>query len=65
MKNMKKEYVVPSMAVQSMAAESMFAVSGEGCTPTKIEMNWSTNGGNASKDYEVLNKRENFDDFWE
>lgn len=30
MKNMKKEYVVPSMAVQSMAAESMFAVSGEG-----------------------------------
>lgn len=54
------------MAVQSMAAESMFAVSGEGSTsPTEIEMNWSTNGGNASKDYEVLNKRENFDDFWE
>lgn len=54
------------MAVQSMAAESMFAVSGGGSTPpTEIEMNWSTNGGNASKDYEVLNKRENFDDFWE
>lgn len=54
------------MAVQSMAAESMFAVSGEGSTPpTEIEMNWSANGGNASKDYEVLNKRENFDDFWE
>lgn len=63
---MKKEYITPSMAVQSMAAESMFAVSGEGSTPpTEIEMNWSANGGNASKDYEVLNKRENFDDFWE
>lgn len=63
---MKKEYITPSMAVQSMAAESMFAVSGEGSTPpTEIEMNWSTNGGNASKDYEVLNKRENFDDIWE
>ena len=63
---MKKEYITPSMAVQSMVAESMFAVSGEGSTPpTEIEMNWSTNGGNASKDYEVLNKRENFDDIWE
>lgn len=63
---MKKEYITPSMAVQSMAAENMFAVSGEGSTlPTEIEMNWSTNGGNASKDYEVLNKREDFDDFWE
>lgn len=63
---MQKEYITPSMTVQSMAAESMFAVSGEGSTsPTEIEMNWSTNGGNASKDYEVLNKRENFDDFWE
>lgn len=63
---MKKEYITPSMAVQSMTAESMFAVSGGGSTlPTEIEMNWSTNGGNASKDYEVLNKRENFDDFWE
>lgn len=60
---MKKEYITPSMAVQSMAAESMFAVSST--PPTEIEMNWSTNGGNASKDYEVLNKRENFDDFWE